>query len=219
MEHHDQHSEVEYITTFQRRLTLLLARNGAGQHTGDIVSTETVRLFENITAIMAKYPDPAGYAQIRATGDRALVDYIRHDNAQRGRGALGGREVIDGESAVICRSTGTPLGTAFDVWDLRLSETHDEFTAHLERSDQRDLLRAALVRLPADQREVLLLVDGYGYTVTEAAAAMGIARETAARKRSAAKRTLDHATSACQIRLITHEASTGLASHHSANSR
>ena len=196
MEHHDQLSEVEYITTFQRRLTLLLARNGAGQHTDDIVSTEVLRLVEHLSSIMVKYPDPVGYAQIRATGRRALVDYVRSDNAQRGRGAYGGRDVINGETAIINQRNDKPLGTAYDVWDQRTSDTHDEFAATIEVADQRNLLNAALLPLPADQREVLLLVDGYGYTVTEAATATGVARETAARKRSAAKRTLGQATSA-----------------------
>ena len=61
----------------------------------------------------------------------------------------------------------------------------------VERIDDIALMRAALLALPQRQRTVLYMVDGQGYTVTEAAHTMGVTRETASRDRAAAYRTLD----------------------------
>ena len=44
----------------------------------------------------------------------------------------------------------------------------------------------ALTSVPPDQREVLMLVDYMGYTVTAAAKTLGLRRETVARKHTKA---------------------------------
>jgi RNA polymerase sigma factor (sigma-70 family) len=59
-----------------------------------------------------------------------------------------------------------------------------------ERSEHMRRLHTVLSALEPRERTVLYLVDGQGYTVTAAAGIMGVARETAARARSSARRKL-----------------------------
>lgn len=164
-----------YVVEFSDHLRSILSRRHGYHVASEAVSRETLRVMEHVDDYMRRYPSPQVLARVASTGDRAVIGMLRVDNAQRGAGCKGGRTVFS-------LSDDTAPHIDFDV-EL----------GHLERSDRYDdlqMLQAMLAPLSKRQRSLLLLVDGFGYTVTEAAARLGIARETAARDRSRAYRSI-----------------------------
>ncbi len=194
-----------WLAEFQRRLLLALHGRVAAALLEDVVSNEIDKVAPVLAEKMEQYPEAFVYALERAKSHRALNDYLRRENGQAGRGTmyqaiggelLAGRRVEAGDLPHHNRHEGPGgarpgrgTGTNYDA-AAAAAESCDFTEAYVERDVTRRMLQQALMALPADQREVLLLVDGQGYTVTAAAAMLGMARETAARKRSAAKRTL-----------------------------
>ena len=83
--------------------------------------------------------------------------------------------------------TRADAGTLFERAARRLPFMIDH---EAERSEHMRRLHTVLSELEPRERTVLYLVDGQGYTVTAAAGIMGVARETAARARSSARRKL-----------------------------
>ena len=189
-----QHSNLTpaayYAVAFQRRLSTLLGRR-FGLDAEDIAQQETERLLHRIEETMASYPVATLYAAVRA--GHAAQDHLRRNAVQRGEGA---RTLQDADGRIRRRrvvlsgdaATGPEQdGSLFD----RLAAggaALDEVV--VERLESQRLLDQALLHLPADQADVLTLVDGYGYTVKEAGAVLGMARETASRKRARAMRTV-----------------------------
>lgn len=179
----------QYLTTFQRLLSRLLAGRTSGHVLDDVVQFEMLRLFEKLDVIMAAYPDPMALASARGTGGRALIDHVRRDNVQSGRGALGTRTVVNGDDHFVDMNLRRQPATDSNGIEIVRScfEVADERRA---RRCVDDRLHAALLQLPRLQRAVVVLVDLYGYSVTDAAVELGVVRETAARKHSAALRAL-----------------------------
>lgn len=163
-----------YVITFERELRrrLRLARTA---QLDDVVQHETLRLLERLGQKMGLYPQPEVYAAVRGSGRRAPIDYSRRESS---RGALGPRTVA--------ADAHDPADGGPSTWDLLVYSS----ASGSDSVETADMLRAAMLRLSPDQREVLLLVDGYGYTVNEVAAMKKMARETISRKRTAAYRTL-----------------------------
>lgn len=187
-----------YLTEFRSALTLFLRRQARPDDLADIVQSECVAVLKRLDSTMNHFPDPQVLARVRASNGRAVLDYRRTQRAQRAEGAaqvrnehgelVRGREVVPGTSPVRPMRDGYPSkrpglrqgpGTYFDA-----AVAHDTDPADIVAD--RDLVERLLLTIAPDQREIVRLVDTEGYTVTEVAGRLGIRRETAARKRSAA---------------------------------
>jgi RNA polymerase sigma factor (sigma-70 family) len=194
-------NDSDYVVAFQRRLRVLLGRHRVID-IDDVVQAESLALLGKLAAIIAAYPRPEIYAAVRARGGRAAIDYGRTESAQRGAGAihkfdedghrLKGRQIVSGDGIHhdahrnhYDERPGTrgPNGTYFDVHACLIPDHGAQFAEQAAMSEQ---LRQALLRATPEQRTVLLLVDGHGYTVTEVAAHLGVARETVSRRRTKA---------------------------------
>ena len=179
-----------YIAEFTRRITALLSRKGLSDDVDDMVGREVLAVWHDIDAKMAAFPDPGFLAHIRATADRALIGFLRTEKSQRGEGARGGRSVVSlNRRDADHTSFGIEVTAPMVYRPSR--EGIDQVNDFVERIDDIAMMQAALLALPQRQRTVLYMVDGQGYTVTEAAHTMGVTRETASRDRAAAYRTLD----------------------------
>jgi RNA polymerase sigma factor (sigma-70 family) len=197
-------SHRDYVVGFHRRLRTLLSRRGGVVDIDDVVQAECLALLGKLAETVAAYPRPETYAAVRARGGRAAIDYGRAESAQRGAGAvhqfdddgrrIRGRQIVNGDGvhhdACHDHYDDRPgkrgaKGTYFDVHAYRIPDHGTEYADQAVVSEQ---LRQALLRATPEQRTVLVLVDGYGYTVTEAAAYLGVARETVSRLRSKAYR-------------------------------
>ena len=161
-----------YVTAVQRAIVRVLARCGghAAAAADDVAQEVALALLATpgrLAVVMQRYPDPVAYAKARAM--HAFTQWERAMRADRGEGArLVARP--DGSlrpaRAIIAGDAPLPGGDG-NHWDL-VAARHD----------------------PTD-REIVVLVIGFGYQVTEVAARLGIARETAARRLSRIRRRLE----------------------------
>lgn len=178
-----------YITRFRTELQAILGRRSSALR-DDALQTELVDLVVGLADIRRRYPDPVQYARVRSR--YAIRNVVRHDNVGSGRGAryghddtgerVGGRAVVSGDAAhSSVDGEGQPLFSLIPAADPVGSPdaVADDLLA-------RALLGRALETLSCRQRTVLYLVDGHGYTVTEVAQMLGVARETVSRIRSGA---------------------------------
>lgn len=179
-----------YVTEVHRHLTTMLGRRFAPDLTDEMVQEECLRLLERIDEVMAGYPDPVVYAKVCATGRHALLRLMRTDDVQAGRGARRGRVVEHGDAHP--RSIDDRPGRATDIGSLyeRYARRTAQHTDTDELLDRRLQLQELFAALTPRERTLLYLVDAQGHTVTEAARRLHIARETAARLRSAVYRRL-----------------------------
>ena len=190
-----------YVETFSQRLYRLLVREYWGIHLDDVVSAETLALYNNVEHVMHSYTDPVVYALVRAAGSRAVVSFIRHDNVQAGCGALAGRKAVPTDGAYSTSYSGHYANrpgrphpaTNLDAVAQRLPDLAEGVSDRIEHDR---LIAQALQSITADQRTVLLLVDGQGYSIKEVAAMLHLARETVGRKRTAALRAIQFALAA-----------------------
>jgi RNA polymerase sigma factor (sigma-70 family) len=199
------HTPASYVVRFHDRLRVMLLGRGDVNDIKDVVQTECLALLDGLDDTMAAYPNPYHFAAVRAQGGRAVIDHRRRESVQRGGGAhvydkdgnrVRGRDVLDGHDAYRDQrfdeyddrpGKGGLAGTYFEVYAARTPDLATQFVEEVTVNDQ---LRQALLRATPVQRTVLLLIDGQGYTVTEAAAELGLARETVSRQRSKAYRAI-----------------------------
>lgn len=180
-----------YAVTFRDTLTRMLRRTAITCDIDDIVSREVVSLWSDIDAKMGKFPNPSVYAFVRAQGDRALIGFRRNEQVQRGEGARGGRTVVSIHQQA--QRSGEKCDDASDLADTLFDHTSpfaNGLDVVADRLGGDQMLFAALMQLTERQRTLLYLVDGHGYSVTAAADALGVARETASRDRHAAYRAM-----------------------------
>jgi|GEM_PF-2080002 len=183
----------EYVAIVQRTVVRVLARCGqrhavdaaddVAQEVALALLADTVRL----ARIIERYPDPATFGRVRAR--HAFTQWERAVRADRGEGA---RLVCgaDGQMrpARIVVAGDAPLpGGGGDHWGL-LGATDDPADDLVELLTQRSAAARFLATLTPTDREIVIAVLGYGDQVTQIAARLGIARETAARRLSRIKR-------------------------------
>jgi RNA polymerase sigma factor (sigma-70 family) len=167
-------------------------RNNRHLDVDDVVASVLARFAANAQAIAEAYPEPRAYA--RATAYHAMVAYERAERAQRGAGcrlfqvrdaqahpeapvALApGRAVVSGNVTVGSDPDAPQL---FDTLAATAGAVDDEV---VDRLDISACLREYLASVKPIERAGLWLVYGHGYSVTEAAAALGCARETLSRR-------------------------------------
>lgn len=184
-----------YLEAVQRTIVRVLARLGAraAAAADDVAQEVVVALLARtgrLALVMERYPDPVVYARARAS--HAFTQWERAVRADRGEGA---RLVVRADGSlrvartVIAGDAPLPGGDG-QHWDLVAAQpdTTDDLV---------DLLAAwpkaveFIATLDPSDREIVVLVLGFGYQVTEVAARLGIARETAARRLSRIRRRLD----------------------------
>ena len=185
-----------WVTAVQRFVVRELIRWGqrhAVDAADDVAQEVVVALLavpDRLEAIVERYPEPAVYARVRAR--HAFTQWERAMRADRGEGA---RLVCDADGQLHAARTvvagDAPLpGGEGDHWGL--VGGHDDPT-----DDLVDLLSKwgkaveFIDGLAPTDREIVVLVLGFGYQVTEVAARLGIARETAARRLSRIRRQID----------------------------
>jgi len=168
-----------YVVAFNREVVRLLTVQRQHPHAEDVAQVESVHVLERFDRVRRSYPDPVRYARVRAP--HAAIDYDRRLAVARCEGARlfgdgtggvrRGRSVVSGDA--VDPTTGRTL---FDV----LADRADDDVA--DRADARERigdLLAVLDQLPRRMAMLLVLVDGYRLTVTEAAERLGLERSSA----------------------------------------
>lgn len=180
----------DYVMAVFREVIRLCVRRSADD-TDDIAQAVAERFLTKAEAFMARYPEPARFA--RAATRNAGISFDRRERSQRGEGV---RLVDAGNGLLTPRrpylSGNTPIGEGgselFDRVSDRAEPFHDQI---VERQHDRDLLDQCLVGVSPADREMLLLVDGMGYTVHEVAGLIGQRRETVSRRVNRVRRRVD----------------------------
>lgn len=135
----------------------------------DIVMFAVELLMEQIDFVVAQHPDPVVYARRQVTNK--VLDYKRRIAAQRGEGArftrtVGSYDLMTNPDA----SVPSNLDLAQDV---------------VER-DERERQMAIVRKAVGDENlELLEMIDGHDYSVTDVAKIRGQRRETVSRKHGA----------------------------------
>lgn len=193
-----------YLHEFRQAAATRLARGKHGRihelDRDDIASRMVVRVLLNLEDYRRRYPKPEKLAAVML--DQAVIGYQRAEGAQRGEGTRGGRKVhhLDDAELPIKAHDDKPRLDARDTYvavrrrrhvrvDALSSLTSTGFDGPGDHLNHDEVLQAhrhldaALLGQGVDRRGRWLLqrVDGDGLTVTEAACALGIARETAQR--------------------------------------
>ncbi|MEI7991549.1 MAG: sigma-70 family RNA polymerase sigma factor [Actinomycetota bacterium] len=184
--------EKAYIKHLTRAATRIASKRGRQPFdVDDIVQGVLLRFAADVPRFMRDYT-PERFAreatsQVAITFDRkhrvaryqgVRLVHVSEDGSEgycpKARAFASGSEPIlegDGELLDLARS----LGAVVD--ETVVQSEHD-----------RAMLRACLQQLTPRQREFLMLVDGYGFTVTEVAARADLVRETVSRELSRARK-------------------------------
>jgi RNA polymerase sigma factor (sigma-70 family) len=177
-----------YVVAFNREVVRILSVQRRHPHAEDVAQTESLHVLEQLDRIRDAYPDPVRYARVRAR--HAAIDHDRRLAVQRSEGARlvddGAGGVHRGRSVVSGDAPDPTTGlTPFD----RLADLADDDVADRasDREQVSDLL-AVLDQLPRRMAMLLVLVDGFGLTVTAAADRLDIERTGASKLRRAARR-------------------------------
>lgn len=139
-----------------------------GLEVGDILGFCSLALTANIANKMARNPNPTTYAIQRLFS--GTEDLRRRERAQAGAGAYGTRRAVTGHAADAALESYVAVGDA----DLA------------DEACERALLEDALASIDEDLRDLLVRIDGEGYSVAEVAKQIGLARETVSRKHTRA---------------------------------
>lgn len=165
-----------------------------GQHRpGDLAALDDRSLMalsqdgdgEAFGEIFRRHRDRMWAVAVRTTGDRelaadcvqeAFISALRRAGSYRGEAAVTTwlhRIVVNACLDRLRRDRTSPR-RAGDLAELDLPDTHDRTSSAETGLD----VRAALARLPENQRVALVLVDMHGMSVAEAAAVLGVAEGT-----------------------------------------
>lgn len=170
-----------YITAFSNAMVRKLrARRPVDAH--DIAQTEALAILPRLDAIMARYPNATTFASVRTP--HALVQWDRGQNAQRGSGS---RYIVNPDGSTSPLRAVLPLDSAFNEEDgtelsRRISVDNGDVAERVADSMHTvELLERCLLGMSDTDRQLLMLVDGHGVSVSDVAAARGTARETMSR--------------------------------------
>jgi len=154
-----------------------LARHWGPDRADDIAQLVAAQFLANAEHIMANYK-PEVFAAVAVRHRRE--DWRRSERIQRGQGA---REITTADGTRrAARTVGSIDDTQFFTGDptARSGDIADQAAAIID-------VRAALELLDTRQRKLVWLVDVEGYTVSEAAATVGLTRVYAQRLLGAAR--------------------------------
>ena len=153
------------VAEVNRRVVFI---NGLSQAQRDDVCQMTLLSFWlNAEDIRARYPQPGVWAGLKLRN--VAVDFGRREGAQRGEGARHTRQV-----------------GAFDTTDSTWEDMFSIDCDPLERLQDSDELAPLFAILSAEDRTLVYLVHGLGYTNKDAAGLLGITGSCASRRLSSA---------------------------------
>lgn len=183
--------ETAYITRLIREVTRIAGAKGRNPFdTDDIVQGVLERFLTDVPRFMRDYT-PKRFA--REATSQVAVTFDRKERVQRSEGvrlhhvddgspegyytkarsyASGSEPILDGDGELL--DTAADCGEALD-------------DAVVESAHTRAMLGACLQNLSPRQREFLMMVDGYGFTVVEVAELVALRRETVSRELSKAR--------------------------------
>lgn len=179
-------SDVEwYCAELHRHV---LRRLGHRFDADDVAQRVVELLLANPTSLMQRYPEPARFA--KAAGQHVAIGEDRRNRGQRGEGTrlrladdgtlYAPRTVLSGEAPAA-----SGVGSVFDG----VTDGADAFDDRvLHRHEVLRTIEACTFNLSHEDRRLLYLVDGLGYTVVEVARAMRLTRETVSRRLSRIRR-------------------------------
>lgn len=184
--------EKAYIKHLTRAAARLASRRGRQSFdVDDIVQGVLLRFAADVPRFMRDYT-PEQFAR-EATAQVAIT-FDRKERVQRSEGVRLVHVSEDGSDGYFTKARAFASGSEpildgdGELLDLAMSPgtVVDETVVQSERNHA--LLRACLQRLTPRQREFLMLVDGYGFTVMEVAARVNLRRETVSRELSRARK-------------------------------
>lgn len=163
-----------YICAYRSELMRLFGNRTRvhGHDVDDIVSYAVELVMEQIDFIVGKYPDPVIFARRQYTNK--IHDYRRRIASQRGEGARFSRSI---DSYDVMANPDASVPSVIDFSDTVVEE--------MERDEAMGRLRGVLSE---KEMEIVMMVDGHDYTVTDVAGHFGVRRETISRKRTAIHR-------------------------------
>ena len=177
-----------YVAAVFREVVRVASRVRHGFDADDIAAEVAAGVLDKPDVIMARYPDPACYARVRAR--HAGISFDRGQRAQRGEGA----RLFEGPDGLFAPGrryvSGNSVGP--DGGDELLTFAADAASA-FEAGIDDHMVDAALVQRcckglsQAEVREIWL-VDGCGHTVQEVAELCGQRRETVSRRLNSTRR-------------------------------
>ena len=131
---------------------------------------------------MARFPNPAQFA--RGTALYTVISFARSERVQRGKGTqladLGGgsfaprRRYLSGNA--------TLANSEFELFDTLVDTSESVADKVARECDIGALLARCLAGVSPIDCELLMLVDGMGYSVKEVATLVGQRRETVSRR-------------------------------------
>ena len=171
----------EYATAVFREAIRFCRRHG--QHdASDIAQAVTESFLTDADSIMARFPNPAQFA--RGTARYTAISFARRERVQRGEGIqladLGGgsfaprRRYLSGNATV--------AGSEFELFDTLVDTGESVADIVARQCDIGALLARCLAGISPIDCELLMLVDGMGYSVKEVAQLVGQRRETVSRR-------------------------------------
>lgn len=176
-----------YAVAVCREVERLVARRRPGD-AHDIAIDVVERFLPQAPSIMARYPVPQRYAAVATS--HATITFDRRERVQRGEGV---RLVVGADGTVTPRRR-------YHSGNVSLIEGGDEVFAIVpdtaeavdvvatDRVHHDELLERCLTGVPRRDREVLMLVDGKGWSVQDLAHVVGVRRETLSRRVGASRR-------------------------------
>ncbi len=159
-----------------------MVRRRPGHDAHDIALDVVERFLRTAAEIMAAYPDPARYAAVSAT--HATITFDRRERKQRSEGVrlVTGSDGLLRAGRVYVSGNVTPMEGGDELLALA-RDGDDAIDVQVAcRHDSTDLLERCFAGVSRADRELLLLVDGKGYTVQEVARLVGVRRETLSRR-------------------------------------
>ena len=184
--------EKAYIKHLTRAATRIASKRGRQPFdVDDIVQGVLLRFAADAHRFMRDYK-PEQFA--REATEQVAITFDRKERVQRSEGVRLIHVSEDGSDGYFTKARAFASGSEpilegdGELLDLArsLGTAVDETIVQSERNHA--LLRACLQQLTPRQREFLMLVDGYGFTVTEVAARADLVRETASRELSGARK-------------------------------
>jgi RNA polymerase sigma factor (sigma-70 family) len=178
---------IRFVDEVQVEASRLVAHRFGPYVADEVVGVLGERVAREAEALMAKFGSGMAYA--RAAANNAALDVLRRDRGQRGEGAA---LVVDAEGQLRARRTvlagDATIGDGDETVFSQCGAVDGGIEAVLEAVDRGPVVEAVLALLNDQQRAVFVLVEGYGFEVAEAAVLLGVARETASRRLSVARR-------------------------------
>lgn len=176
-----EREQADFLGAVHAELLRLLGRRCSAFDADDIAQAVCERLWKRIGFLMERYPSAVVLAG--AVLHNAVIDYRRTQNSQRGHGAhaltladgtvTAKRVVLSGDALV--GESGSPL------WELLADEGESFADRTVALLDAAFAAAQVLVGLPrADADIARLLADGF--TQSEVAEQLGLARETVNRR-------------------------------------